>query len=183
MPPPPKVGYPYHPQPEKLTARTGPPIRHPVVVAGSSASSSVTPTAVNAQIHRQPPLPHPSAVVVPRAPALSTTTGNPYPDNNRTAGLPAAAAAGKCLRRRRRRCRRDTIRRLLATPRRREAETQRIGDEWLASNQAAILFIPSAIVPIADSPDQNVIINHRHPAATAIHIERIETFDLDVRLL
>ncbi|KQU86270.1 hypothetical protein ASD12_30975 [Mesorhizobium sp. Root102] len=67
--------------------------------------------------------------------------------------------------------------------RRREAETQRIGDEWLASNQAAILFIPSAIVPIADSPDQNVIINHRHSTAATIHIERIETFDLDVRLL
>jgi RES domain-containing protein len=67
--------------------------------------------------------------------------------------------------------------------RRHETETQQIGDEWLVSNQAAILFIPSAIVPIADSPDQNVIINHRHAAATAIHIERIERFDLDVRLL
>ncbi|RUX25198.1 RES domain-containing protein [Mesorhizobium sp. M7A.F.Ca.US.011.01.1.1] len=67
--------------------------------------------------------------------------------------------------------------------RRREAETQRIGDEWLASNRAAILFIPSAIVSIADSPDQNVIINHRHPATAGIRIERIEAFDLDVRLL
>ncbi|MER8492573.1 RES family NAD+ phosphorylase [Mesorhizobium australicum] len=67
--------------------------------------------------------------------------------------------------------------------RRREAETQRIGDEWLASNRAAILFIPSAIVSFADSPDQNVIINHRHPATSGIRIERIEAFDLDVRLL
>jgi RES domain-containing protein len=67
--------------------------------------------------------------------------------------------------------------------RRREAETQRIGDEWLAAGEAAILFVPSAIVPVADSPDQNLIINHRHPAAAAITIERIEPFELDVRLL
>jgi RES domain-containing protein len=67
--------------------------------------------------------------------------------------------------------------------RRREAETQRIGDEWLAAVETAILFVPSAIVPIRESPDQNVIINHRHPAAAAITIERIEPFQLDVRLL
>ena len=67
--------------------------------------------------------------------------------------------------------------------RRREAETQRIGDEWLAGLEAAILLVPSAIVPIAGSPDQNLIINHRHPAAAAITIERIEPFELDVRLL
>jgi RES domain-containing protein len=67
--------------------------------------------------------------------------------------------------------------------RRREAETQRLGDEWLAGLEAAILFVPSAIVPIAGSPDQNLIINHRHPAAAAITIERIEPFELDIRLL
>jgi RES domain-containing protein len=67
--------------------------------------------------------------------------------------------------------------------RRWEAETQRLGDEWLAGLEAALLFVPSAIVPIVDSPDENVIINHRHPAATAIQIERIEAFDLDIRLL
>lgn len=67
--------------------------------------------------------------------------------------------------------------------RRREAETQRLGDEWVAGLEAALLFVPSAIVPIAGSPDQNVIINHRHPAAAAFRIERIETFALDVRLL
>jgi hypothetical protein len=34
---------------------------------------------------------------------------------------------------------------------------------------------------VADSPDENVIINHRHPAAAAIRIERVE--GLDIRLL
>ena len=67
--------------------------------------------------------------------------------------------------------------------RRREAETQRIGDEWLSGLEAAILFVPSAIVPIAGSPDQNAIINHRHSATASITIERIEPFELDVRLL
>ncbi|PSJ62568.1 RES family NAD+ phosphorylase [Kumtagia ephedrae] len=67
--------------------------------------------------------------------------------------------------------------------RRRETETQHIGDEWLARLEAAILFVPSVIVPIAGSPDQNLIVNHRHPATAEITIERIEPFELDVRLL
>jgi RES domain-containing protein len=67
--------------------------------------------------------------------------------------------------------------------RRREAETQRIGDAWLASDKGAFLFVPSAIIPIADSPDFNVIVNHRHPASAATKIERVEVFALDVRLL
>lgn len=67
--------------------------------------------------------------------------------------------------------------------RRQEAETQRLGNEWLAVSQTALLFVPSAIVPLADSPDRNVLINHRHPAAAAITIERIEDFELDIRLL
>lgn len=67
--------------------------------------------------------------------------------------------------------------------RRRESETQRVGDEWLTGLEHALLFVPSATVPIEDSPDWNVIINHRHPAAAAIKIERIEPFELDVRLL
>jgi RES domain-containing protein len=67
--------------------------------------------------------------------------------------------------------------------RRDEAWTQRIGDEWLAAVDAVMLFVPSAIVPVVDSPDVNVVINHRHPAATAIEIARVERFRLDVRLL
>jgi RES domain-containing protein len=66
--------------------------------------------------------------------------------------------------------------------RRQEAMTQRLGDEWLTGNDTALLFVPSAIVPIADSPDCNVLLNPRHSKATAIQIARIEPFDLDVRL-
>ncbi len=78
---------------------------------------------------------------------------------------------------------RRTVRELPVDWRQREAETQRIGDRWLAAAEAAILFVPSAIVPIRDSPDQNVVVNHRHPAAAGIAIERVEHFELDVRLL
>jgi RES domain-containing protein len=67
--------------------------------------------------------------------------------------------------------------------RRRESDTQRMGDEWLEGLEHALLFVPSAIVAIDDSPDCNVIVNHRHPAAAAIRIERIDPFELDVRLL
>ena len=66
--------------------------------------------------------------------------------------------------------------------RRRESETQRTGDNWLDGLEAALLFVPSAIVPIADSPDENVIINHRHPQVARITIERAAPFELDVRL-
>lgn len=55
---------------------------------------------------------------------------------------------------------------------RKEAETQRIGNEWLGSGQAVLLFVQSPVVPIADSPDQNVIVNHSHPMAEAITITR-----------
>lgn len=67
--------------------------------------------------------------------------------------------------------------------RRRETSTQRIGEEWLAGLETALLFVPSVIVPIAGCPDRNAIINPRHRAAAAITIERIEPFELDVRLL
>jgi RES domain-containing protein len=67
--------------------------------------------------------------------------------------------------------------------RRRESFTQRIGDEWLAGLETALLFVPSAIVPFPSSPDQNVMINPRHPAASAMKIESIASFELDVRLL
>lgn len=66
--------------------------------------------------------------------------------------------------------------------RRREAETQRIGDNWLSGVDAAVLFVPSAIVSLAESPDENAIINHRHPAASTIQIAWTEPFELDTRL-
>lgn len=67
--------------------------------------------------------------------------------------------------------------------RRQESLTQQIGDNWLASLGTALLFVPSAIVPIDGSPDENVLINHRHPDVSAITVARTEPFALDLRLL
>lgn len=66
--------------------------------------------------------------------------------------------------------------------RRREAETQQIGDAWLAGVEAAVLFVPSVIVALPESPDEDAIINHRHPAASTIQIAWTQPFDLDIRL-
>ncbi|WP_274631074.1 RES family NAD+ phosphorylase [Arvimicrobium flavum] len=66
--------------------------------------------------------------------------------------------------------------------RRREAETQQIGDTWLSGQDAAVLFVPSAIVALPESPDENAIINHRHPAASTIQIAWTRPFELDIRL-
>lgn len=64
-----------------------------------------------------------------------------------------------------------------------ESATQAIGHQWLSGENAALLFVPSIIVPIADSPDESVLINHRHTSITAIKVARVEPFTLDVRLL
>ncbi len=66
--------------------------------------------------------------------------------------------------------------------RRREVMTQQLGDAWLASDRAALLAVPSVIVPLADAPDRNVLINHRHADVPAIRILGIEPVELDVRL-
>jgi RES domain-containing protein len=66
---------------------------------------------------------------------------------------------------------------------RQESWTQRRGDDWHRSLSAPLLRVPSAIVPLEDSPDWNVVINHRHPAAGAIRIDTAQTFVLDPRLV
>jgi RES domain-containing protein len=63
-----------------------------------------------------------------------------------------------------------------------ESWTQRRGDQWHAAMTAPLLRVPSAIVPLDASPDQNVLINHRHPAAAEITIVAAEPFVLDARL-
>lgn len=67
--------------------------------------------------------------------------------------------------------------------RQQEHWTQQRGDRWHASLGAPLLRVPSAIVPLNGSPDVNMLINHRHPAAAEIRIASIESFELDVRLL
>lgn len=64
----------------------------------------------------------------------------------------------------------------------REIDTQRIGDEWLASASELLLVVPSVILPIASAPDRNLLINHRHPAAGQIRIAEVLPFTLDARL-
>jgi len=64
----------------------------------------------------------------------------------------------------------------------REDITQRRGDAWHDRQATALLFAPSAIVPLARSPDMNVLINPRHPASADIRIVAQEAFTLDTRL-
>ncbi len=66
--------------------------------------------------------------------------------------------------------------------RRQEGLTQRLGEDWHRARATALLIVPSALVPLAGSPDVNVVINHDHPAAARIEIEAAEPFVLDPRL-
>lgn len=60
--------------------------------------------------------------------------------------------------------------------------TQQLGDNWLAAASTPILFLPSAIVPIAGAPDLNVLINNAHPAISDLTITKKTPFTLDIRL-
>jgi RES domain-containing protein len=64
----------------------------------------------------------------------------------------------------------------------RETHTQTIGDQWLDSRGELLLFVPSVIVPIANVPDRNVLINHRVADAASIKILQVLPFTLDPRL-
>jgi RES domain-containing protein len=66
--------------------------------------------------------------------------------------------------------------------RRQESWTQQQGDRWHGSRSTPLLRVPSAIVPLDQSPDMNVLINHHHPAAARISIVAVEPFVLDPRL-
>ena len=67
--------------------------------------------------------------------------------------------------------------------RRQEGLTQRMGDDWHRAKKSPLLTVPSAIVPIAGSPDINVLINHSHRLAAEIKVLTLEPFTLDPRLL
>ncbi|MCY4634313.1 MAG: RES family NAD+ phosphorylase [Acidobacteria bacterium] len=62
------------------------------------------------------------------------------------------------------------------------AVTMGIGNGWLDGISTCLLHVPSVVVPVRDTRDRNVIINHRHAAASRITISRIETFRYDPRL-
>jgi RES domain-containing protein len=59
-----------------------------------------------------------------------------------------------------------------------EGWTQQQGDQWHSSLSTPLLRVPSAIVPINQSPDLNVLINHNHKAAARISIVAVEPFVL-----
>ena len=61
-------------------------------------------------------------------------------------------------------------------------ETRARGDAWLRSLSACLLRVPSAVVPVADSDDRNVVVNHRHGDVERVSISRIERFEYDPRL-
>jgi RES domain-containing protein len=57
-------------------------------------------------------------------------------------------------------------------------KTREIGDKWLDSSSAAILKVPSAILPRA----QNYLLNPRHANATTVRIVEIIDAPFDPRL-
>jgi RES domain-containing protein len=67
--------------------------------------------------------------------------------------------------------------------RRREALTQGMGDDWHVADAAPLLQVPSAVVPLARSPDLNILLNHRHVGTAQIRIAEVTAFSLDLRLL
>jgi RES domain-containing protein len=66
--------------------------------------------------------------------------------------------------------------------RRQEGWTQQRGDQWHETLSTPLLRVPSAIVPVDQSPDVNILINHNHNAAPRISLVSIEPFVLDPRL-
>jgi RES domain-containing protein len=67
--------------------------------------------------------------------------------------------------------------------RQQEAFTQRRGDDWHQARVAPLMQVPSVIIPLVGSPDQNVLINHAHPDVAAIRRVAAVSFALDARLL
>ncbi|MGD0499795.1 MAG: RES family NAD+ phosphorylase [Bryobacteraceae bacterium] len=57
--------------------------------------------------------------------------------------------------------------------------TRQAGDEWLRSRRAALLRVPSVIVPAT----WNVLINPRHPESAQIRIVRVHNHPIDRWLL
>jgi RES domain-containing protein len=64
----------------------------------------------------------------------------------------------------------------------RGTHTQSVGDRWLDSKAEVLLYVPSVIIPIANVPDRNVMINHRHADAALIKIVDVTPLTLDPRL-
>ena len=64
----------------------------------------------------------------------------------------------------------------------RQTYTQGFGDTWLESKSQALLVVPSVIMPFADIPDRNVLINHGVANAALIKLVSTAAFEFDPRL-
>ena len=65
--------------------------------------------------------------------------------------------------------------------RQKETWSQEFGNVWCVDGQSALLEVPSVILPIVDSPDFNILINHRHPDVAKISIVSVDPFVFDAR--
>ena len=72
---------------------------------------------------------------------------------------------------------------LPANWRQQEGWTQQRGDQWQASLSTPLQRVSSAIVPVDQSPDMNILINHNHDAAARISLVSATPFVLDPRLI
>lgn len=62
--------------------------------------------------------------------------------------------------------------------------TRKLGDRWIKENRTPLLRVPSAIIPLPDIPDRNIVINHSHAGVQRISILRThQPFAFDARLL
>jgi len=57
--------------------------------------------------------------------------------------------------------------------------TQRLGDDWIARGESAVLRVPSALVP----KESNYVINPQHPDFSEVNIGEAEPLLVDPRLL
>jgi len=62
------------------------------------------------------------------------------------------------------------------------AHAQGVADNWVTAGTSLLLELPSAIVPHAGIPDQNVLINPAHADFHRIKIVRTERFIYDPRI-
>ena len=63
-----------------------------------------------------------------------------------------------------------------------ERTTQSRGDAWLNARSGCLLSVPSAVVPVSDTVDRNILVNHSHQDVRRISILSIEPFRYDPRL-
>jgi RES domain-containing protein len=62
--------------------------------------------------------------------------------------------------------------------------TRKLGDQWIRENRTPLLRVPSAILPLPDVPDRNIVINHAHADVRRIRIlQTHQPFAFDARLL